>query len=182
MIMKQKKRTKTHHGPTSHTKVSHSKMIRHVFFCCFVKKHILDGSLVWACSHSQGSGSHVDFCPRPWSSTCRWARFSTHRHNGPHSVCNPCSRAHFGHVTAACVIAKETGQFPEARTCSRTWTFPRRLHILGAPLSLSFTVHLRKPRYKKLAIAFPETWLSFVIVTTRVFRPAGRILHSDHQT
>ena len=28
-----------------------------------------------------------------------------------------------------CVIAKETGQSPQARTCSRTWTFLRRLHI-----------------------------------------------------
>ena len=48
----------------------------------------------------------------------------------------------------------------------------------GAPFPLTHAVHVRKPRYKKSAIVSPETWLSFVSVTTRVFRPAGRILHS----
>ena len=52
-----------------------------------------------ACRYSQGSGYHVHFCPRPCSSTCRWANFSTHRHSGPHSVCNPCSRANLGLVS-----------------------------------------------------------------------------------
>ena len=48
----------------------------------------------------------------------------------------------------------------------------------GAPFPLTHAVHVRKPRYIKSAIVSPETWLSFVSVTTRVFRPAGRILHS----
>ena len=51
----------------------------------------------------KGSGSHFDFCPRPCSSTCRWARLATHRRSGPHFVCIPCSHAHFGRATTACV-------------------------------------------------------------------------------
>ena len=56
---------------------------------------------------------------------------------------------------------------------------------LGAPLPLFFfCVHVWEPRSKKLAIVSPGTWwsfvLSFVMVTTRVFRPNGRILHIKH--
>ena len=40
-------------------------------------------------------------------STCRWARLSTHRHNGPHQVCSPCSLAHLGRATTACVSSPE---------------------------------------------------------------------------
>ena len=54
-------------------------------------------------SHSQGVGSHFDFCPRPCPSTCRWVRLATRRHIGPHFVKIPCSRAHLGRATAACV-------------------------------------------------------------------------------
>ena len=46
------------------------------------------------------------------------------------------------------------------------------------PLAFFDPVHLRKPRYKKFPTVSPETQLSFVIVTTRVFGPARRILHS----
>ena len=51
----------------------------------------------------KGSGSYAHFCPRPWLSTCRWARLATHRRNGPHSVCSPRSDAHFGSVPTVCV-------------------------------------------------------------------------------
>ena len=45
------------------------------------------------------------------SSTYRWARLATHRHQGTqHSVCSPCSRAHFGRVPhRMCVIAERLG-------------------------------------------------------------------------
>ena len=36
-------------------------------------------------------------------STCRWAWLTTHRHSGPHYVCNPCPHARFSHVATACV-------------------------------------------------------------------------------
>ena len=74
-----------------------------------------------ACSHSQdrGRGSHFDFCPRPCSSTCRWARLATHRHIGPHFVCIPCSHAHLGLFTTACVSApKRLGASTSGRTDS----------------------------------------------------------------
>ena len=153
---------------------SHSKMIPqeistwNVF--CSVRKHLLDGSLAQACP-------------------CRWAKLATHRHWGPLCVypvlsCPlwPCNRR-------MRVIAKETGQSPQAHKCSGTWTCLRRLHIRSRQkttiqkigdrlprdtLPLSLSVHLRKPRSKNVAIVSPETWLSFFIVTTRVFRRAGQ--------
>ena len=81
------------------------------------------------------SGSYVHFCPRPCLSTCRWARLATHRHWGPLCVypvplCPlwPCNHS-------MCVIAKETGQSPWARTCSKTWTFISKAPPhLGVPL------------------------------------------------
>ena len=45
----------------------------------------------------------VHFCPRPCSSTRRWARLATHRHSGPHSVCIPCSYAHFGRASTGAI-------------------------------------------------------------------------------
>ena len=108
--------------------------------------------------------------------------FPPPRHSGPHSACNPCSRAHFGHVTAACHRQRDWALSKGSHMQQEMDIFLRRLHILGAPPPSSITVHLRKPRHKKLVIVSPETWLSFVIVTTRVFRPVGRIFHRDHQT
>ena len=62
-INHENKRTKTHHGPTIHTKVSHSKIIRQEISTWSVllyvaKKHILDGSLA---AHVDGPGfPHTD--------------------------------------------------------------------------------------------------------------------------
>ena len=54
--------------------------------------------------YHKGSGSYSLVCPRPCSSTCRWARRSTHRQK--------CSHAHFGRVSAApCITAEGTGRF-----------------------------------------------------------------------
>ena len=97
-----------------------------------------------------------------------------HRHKSPHQVCSPCSRAHFGPIaTRTCVIAKRLGclrclahaagcgHFYSASTSRRTFDPASENHVS-----------------KKLAIVSPETQLPLVSVTTRVFRPAGRILHS----
>ena len=139
-------------------------------FFCTLRKNISWTAVLHEPVHiHKGSGSHVDFCPCPCSSTCRWVRFSIHRHSGPHSVCNPCSRAHFGHVTAACHRQKDSAAPIGSQMQQDMDIFLRRLHILGAPLPLSFTVHLRKPRYKKLAIVSPETWLSFFICYNACF-------------
>ena len=54
--------------------------------------------------HCKGSGSYSLVCPRPCSSTCRWARCATHRQK--------CSYAHFDRVSAApCITAEGTGLF-----------------------------------------------------------------------
>ena len=80
--------------------------------------------------HHKGSGSHVHFCPRPCSSTKRWAKLSTHRHKGDHTQRGPCSHAPFGRKPTVCVIAtKRLGSLPLARIRSKTWVFLRRLHI-----------------------------------------------------
>ena len=42
------------------------------------------------------------------SSTCRWARLATHRHEEPHFVCIPCSRAHFCRGPTACGSSPKT--------------------------------------------------------------------------
>ena len=85
---------------------------------------------------------------------------------------------HFGCFTTACVSspwdlaalhwlahAAGHGHFQGAFTSGRT-------------VPVSHRVHVWKARYDKLAIVLLETWLSFVTGTTRVFRAAGRILHS----
>ena len=51
---------------------------------------------------------------------------------------------------------------------------------LGAPFLLFDAVHVRKPRSNKMAIVSPETQLSLVSVSTRVFRPARRHLHAHN--
>ena len=91
------------------------------------------------------------------------------------SACSRCSSCpHWPHRHRMCVIAKRLGclhwlaraaghgHFKGASTSGRTFD----------------AVHHRKPRYKKLAIVSPETPFSCVSFTTRVFRSAGRILHS----
>ena len=153
-------------------------------FFCALRKNISWMAVLHKPVHiHKWSGSHVHFYPRPCSSTCRQANFSTHRHSGPHFVCNPCSCAHFGRVTAACVSspkrlgclhwlahAARHGHFQGASTSRRTASF------------VFFAFTSENQDTKIMAIVSPETWLSCVVVTTRVFCPAGRTLHSGHQT
>ena len=92
-------------------------------------------------------------------------------------MCGPCSRAHFGCVPTACVSSP------------RDWAVSIGSHMqqnmdisFGAstPRRTASCVSQRsrlKTTTQKLAIVSPETQLSFVSVTTRVFRPAGRLLH-----
>ena len=51
---------------------------------------------------ASGRGLTFTFARVLVSSTYRWARPATRR-RGPHEVCCPCSHAHFGRVTTACV-------------------------------------------------------------------------------
>ena len=116
----------------------------------------------------KGSGSHFDFCQRPCSSTCRWARLATHRHSGPHFVCIPCSHTHFGRGTTACVSSPR-------RRSSLHWLAHAARHgdVFGASTfgrSVSFVRHRssQKTTIPKIAIILPETWLSSVRVAPRV--------------
>ena len=65
---------------------------------------------------TKGRGLPFTFA-RSCLSTFRWARLATHRHMGPHSVWNPCSRQCNHRIS---VITK---------TRSKTRVFLRRLHI-----------------------------------------------------
>ena len=87
------------------------------------------------CSHTRGRGLH--FCPRPCLSTCRWSRLANHRHWGPLCVSPVLSCPLWPCNHRMCVIAKETGQSPLARTYSRTWVSLRRLHIQALSLCLT---------------------------------------------
>ena len=121
--------------------------------CSFVRcvKTYLE-CLALACSHSQVVGVSRSLLP---ASLCRapdrWARLATHRRKGPHQACSPCSRAHFSRLTTACVSS------PKGLGCLH-WLTQQDMVIskapphLSAPLPPSFCVHLRKPRYKKLAM------------------------------
>ena len=127
-----------------------------------------------------GSGSCFHFCPRPCSSTYRWTRLATHRHWGPLCVYPVLSCPLWPCNHRMCVIAKETGLSPLARTCSRTWICLRRLHIWALRSLRLNTAHLRKPPLQKIGDNFPETWMSLVNVPMRVFRPAWAPLVQNH--
>ena len=80
-----------------------------------------------ACSLSQRSrGLTFIFAHVLVCGTCRRAKLATLQHSGPHREYGPRSHAHFGCATTACVI--------------------------GAPFPSFDTIHVRKPRSKKLAI------------------------------
>ena len=74
---------------------------------------------------------------------------ATHRRRGQHFVYLVLSPTLTGlppHVGRR----RETGLSPLARTCSRTWAFSWAHPQLGAPFPLFDTVHVRKPRSKKI--------------------------------
>ena len=110
--------------------------------------------LTGACARLQkGRGLTFTFVCVLCLSTSRWARLSTHGHRSPHLLCCPCSHAHFDHAAG------------------------QRYFFGGAPSPLCDSVHVRNPRTKKLERIFPELWLSFVSVPTRVFRSAARQMY-----
>ena len=54
-------------------------------------------------------GSYVRFRPRPFPSTCRWARLATHRHKEPHSASSVLSCPLWQCNHRMCVIAVRLG-------------------------------------------------------------------------
>ena len=83
-----------------------------------------------------------------------------------------------GRVPAACVSSPRDGAVSMGSHMQQDMVISVATQRLGATLPLFDPVHLRKPRCKKFPTGSPETQLSFVSVTTRVFGPAGRILQS----
>ena len=98
----------------------------------------------------KGSGSQFHVCPRPCLSTCRWARLATHRHWRPLCVSPVLSCPLWPCNHRMCVIAREIGLSPLARTCSRTWVFLRRLPIQALSLCLT-PFNSENHRSKKMA-------------------------------
>ena len=164
----------------------------------FVFRLSLSFSLVWVWfvfvrffCHHKGSGSYVHFCPRPCSSTYRWAKLPTHRHKG----------------TTLNEVRALTPPWP----CShRMWVIAKRLGRLlwlvhamqqdmviyfGATTSwlTSSTCSDRstlKPGVKQLAMVLPQTLLTSVCfkacftprmggtVSELSFIPAGTVVCS----
>ena len=95
--------------------------------------------------HTKGSGSHVRLCPRPCSSTDRWARLTSHRHQRtslrtmsvpPPSVWCVLS-CPFTHVTAACVSSsRDWAVSTLARTSQQDMVISLAPPHLGAPFLL----------------------------------------------
>ena len=65
----------------------------------------------------------VHFCPRPCSSTDRWAKLTTHRHRGPHSVARAPTPP-FVRATATCAHVLENNG------SKKSDIFPRRILVL----------------------------------------------------
>ena len=106
-----------------------------------------------------GTSAHVHV-----SSTYRWARLSTHRQRAT-SMRSPCSHAHFGRLTAACV----SSQGDWAVSVGSHMRLYIQVHRFLCLKTLTSVIS-----FEKLAIVLPATWLSSVRVATCVVRPAGR--------
>ena len=107
-----------------------------------------------ACSHTKVSGSYVHYCPRPCSSTCRWARLATHRHWGPLHVypellCQlwPCNQ-HVCHRQRDWAVSIGSHM-------QQDMDISEALPHLGAPIPLFEYRSLQKTTIQKLAIIFP---------------------------
>ena len=81
-------------------------------------------------------GSSVRFCPRPCSSTWRWARLATHRHRGPHSALPLLSCPLWPCNHRVCVIAKRLGFLRSLALAAGHGFF------LGGPRPSAPTVHV----------------------------------------
>ena len=93
-------------------------------------------------------------------------------------MCCPCSHALLGLVTTACVSWSRDKAVSIGSHMQQDVVISQAPPHLGAPFLFLIAFSSEKHDTKRLAIVSPETWLSFVSVTTRVFSPAGRILHS----
>ena len=120
-----------------------------------------------ACSQDQGSRSHVHFCPHPCSSTCRWARLATHRHNGPHQVRGPCSRGHGGCVATARVSSPRDWAVAIGSHLQQDMNIPQ---ASPEPCALFITNWT-----STLAIIVQSKRLSSVSVKARICRPARQL-------
>ena len=70
----------------------------------------------------------------------RWARLTTIRRTRPHRVRGPCSHAHVGCSTTACVSSPKRLCSLHWLTCSRTWTCVCPFHVnVHLPLQTPFT-------------------------------------------
>ena len=114
-----------------------------------------------ACAHQQRSRSHVH---DPCSSTCRWARLETHRHNGPHQVRGPCSRGHGGRVATARVSSPRDWAVATGSHLQQDMNIPQATPQPSAPFKTNLT--------STLAIIVHSKQLSSVSVAARSCRPA----------
>ena len=134
----------------------HVGLIVFAKLCCHWFVLVLSG---WFCLFAfafsgvlfyKGSGSHAHFRPHPCSSTYRWARLATHRHEGPHQECSPCSHAHSGRFTTACVSSPRDWAVSIGSHMQQDMDISTAPPHLGTLLPLFDPVHVRKPRCQKI--------------------------------
>ena len=110
---------------------------------------------LFACLFHMGPGLTFTLARVLASSTYRWARLATHRPQGTHNT--SCAARALVPTLAAqpphVCHRQETGLW--RRTCSRTSTFPKRLHFRALRSLCLNTVHVRKTTIRKIGANFP---------------------------
>ena len=125
-----------------------------------------------------GSGSCFHFCPRPCLNTCRWARLATHRHIGPHSVCIPCSHAHLGRATTACVSSPRDWAISTSSHMKQNIDTSTAPPHVGALRSLCLIAFMSENHDPKNWRSFPMKHSCHFWVLQRVFSaPPGATYH-----
>ena len=107
----------------------------------------------------KGLGSYVHVCPRPCSSTNRWAKLATHLRKD-HTQCY--LHSHHCEVWVLTPLVpvqpwhvchrQKTGLPPMACRRSRTWSLLARLPRLGRTCSSGWDCSRQKPVFKQVAI------------------------------
>ena len=124
-------------------------------FCCTVFRPVDCGVCV-----RMVSGSDVHVCPRFLLEFLSMAKLATHRHKSPRSVRNPCSHAHFGRFSTACVSSP------------RDWAVFIMVKSVAPPQQSE--LFPAQPWITKMAINAPLTQLFSMSTFQRVFHaPLG---------
>ena len=114
----------------------HCNLRVHVVWVVALSRHFVRSVLFASEPVSFLTGPYIHFCPRPCSSTCRWARLATHRH---WRLLVPTLAASPPHVSPPRDWAVSSGSHMQ-----QDMGFCQAPPHLGAPFPLFDTVHVRR--------------------------------------